>query len=268
MAIGPVQILVVGFEEGKFEGKIMEELKRLREHDIVRLVDLLFVTKDDDGNILTAQASDLSQEESMEFGAFAGALLGLGYAGDEGVEAGAEIGAAAAADGIGFSDEEVWYLADSIPEGTSRIALAPLGHPSARRHPGRRRRRPRRRMASSRRSGRHRDGGRARGRRLEGRRAAGAARRLRRSLPRPPDGDLNARFFAPGGQEMSTQADARAGARPWERARTARMLPRPRQLAARQWVATVASSASFQGRALVELRRPGLPQCQTEWGIA
>jgi uncharacterized membrane protein len=119
MAIGPVQILVVGFEEGKFEGKIMEELKRLREHDIVRLVDLLFVTKDDAGNVVTAQASDLSQEESMEFGAFAGALLGLGYAGDEGVEAGAEIGAAAAADGIGFSDEEVWYLADSIPEGTS-----------------------------------------------------------------------------------------------------------------------------------------------------
>ena len=53
MEFGPVQMLVVGFEHGKFEGEILAELKRLREQDIIRLVDLLFVNKDDDGEIAT-----------------------------------------------------------------------------------------------------------------------------------------------------------------------------------------------------------------------
>ena len=72
--MGPVQLLVVGFHEGKFSGEILEELRRLREADIVRLVDLLFVTKDEDGNISAIEHSDLSQDEAMAFGAIAGAL--------------------------------------------------------------------------------------------------------------------------------------------------------------------------------------------------
>jgi len=71
-------MLVVGFEHGKFEGKILAELRRLREHDIIRMVDLLFVTKDEQGDVAKVEHSDLSQEEAMEFGALAGALLGLG----------------------------------------------------------------------------------------------------------------------------------------------------------------------------------------------
>ena len=119
MEFGPVQMLVVGFEHGKFEGEILAELKRLREQDIIRLVDLLFVAKDDDGEIVTVELSDLSQEEAMEFGALAGALIGLGAEGEEGAEAGAVAGAAAMEDGQAFSDQDVWYVADAIPPGTS-----------------------------------------------------------------------------------------------------------------------------------------------------
>src|SRR5881392_863533 len=104
MEFGPVQMLVVGFEHGKFEGEILAELKRLREQDIIRLVDLLFVNKDDDGVIATVELSDLSQEESMEFGALAGALIGLGAA----AEAGAVAGAVAMEDGQAFSEQDVW----------------------------------------------------------------------------------------------------------------------------------------------------------------
>ena len=124
MEFGPVQMLVVGFEHGKFEGEILAELKRLREQDIIRLVDLLFVNKDDDGVIATVELSDLSQEESMEFGALAGALIGLGAGGEEGAEAGAVAGAVAMEDGQAFSEQDVWFVADAIPPGTSAgIAL-------------------------------------------------------------------------------------------------------------------------------------------------
>ena len=52
MALGPVQLLVVGYgEDANFKGAALDELHRLREHNIVRLVDLLVVHKDVDGNI-------------------------------------------------------------------------------------------------------------------------------------------------------------------------------------------------------------------------
>jgi hypothetical protein len=120
-------MLVVGFEDGKFEGEILAELRRLREHDIIRMVDLLFVAKDEQGDIAKVEHSDLSQEEAMEFGALAGALLGLGAEGEEGVEAGAEAGAAAAEDGSVLDGDDVWYLADAIPPGAS-AAIALIEH--------------------------------------------------------------------------------------------------------------------------------------------
>ena len=115
MALGPVQLLTVGFDEPNFTGAIMDEFKRLREHDIVRLVDVLIVAKDDDGNVTQLEVSDLPELE--EYGALAGALLGLGAAGEAGIEAGAEIGAEAMADGRMYDPEEVWVLADQIPPG-------------------------------------------------------------------------------------------------------------------------------------------------------
>jgi uncharacterized membrane protein len=127
MEFGPVQILVVGFENGKFSGGILEELRRLREHDIVRLVDLLFVAKDEEGDVAVVEHSDLDADEAEAFGALAGALLGLGAAGEEGAEAGAIAGAAAAADGSLVDPEQVWYLADAIPPGTS-AGVALLEH--------------------------------------------------------------------------------------------------------------------------------------------
>lgn len=126
-AMGPVQLMVIGFHEGKFSGEIIEELRRLREHDIIRLVDLLFVTKDTDGDVTSVEHSDLSQDEAMAFGAVAGALLGLGAAGEEGAEAGAVAGALAMEDGAAFDEADAWYLADAIPPGDS-AAIALIEH--------------------------------------------------------------------------------------------------------------------------------------------
>jgi uncharacterized membrane protein len=123
MAIGPVQMLVVGFEGPEFKGEILKELTRLKDEDIIRLIDLVVVKKDDEGNIETLHTSDLNQDEAMEFGAVAGALIGLGADGSDGAEAGALAGVEAMEDGQVF-DDEVWYAADEIPNGTAAgIAL-------------------------------------------------------------------------------------------------------------------------------------------------
>src|SRR5690349_9980582 len=99
MSFGPMQLLVVGFGNAEMTGEVAAELKRLREHDIVRLVDMIVVTRTDDGDVASVEVSDLTKEESEELGAIAGALIGLGAAGEEGAEAGALAGAEAVDEG-------------------------------------------------------------------------------------------------------------------------------------------------------------------------
>jgi uncharacterized membrane protein len=127
LTLGPVQMLVVGFQGDKFTGEIREELARLKENDVIRLIDLLFVRKNDDGEIEVLQTSDLDQDEAEEFGAIVGALVGFGAGGEEEAELGAIAGAAELEDGHVFDDDAVWYLSDAIPEGTA-AAVALIEH--------------------------------------------------------------------------------------------------------------------------------------------
>jgi len=126
MAMGPVEVLVIGFgEDAEFKGEALAELKRLRDADIVRLIDLLFVRKNADGSVDKIEISD--DDELMKLGAVAGALVGFGAAGEEGAEVGALAGAAAMADGTLYDEQEAWFIADAIPEGTA-AAIAVIEH--------------------------------------------------------------------------------------------------------------------------------------------
>jgi uncharacterized membrane protein len=126
MEFGPMQILVIAFKDPQLTGEILPELHRLREHDIVRLIDLLVVSKDDDGNLSHLEMSDLSKAEFRELGAFVGALIGFGAEGEAGLEKGALAGADELAGGL-FGDEERWAVTDAVPAG-SAAAIALLEH--------------------------------------------------------------------------------------------------------------------------------------------
>ena len=81
MAIGPVQLIVLGFSHPEFHGEIIAELERLKESDTVRVIDALAVHKDADGEMEVAHLSNLSKDEAIEFGSKVGALIGLGHRG-------------------------------------------------------------------------------------------------------------------------------------------------------------------------------------------
>jgi len=128
MAIGPVQLIVLGFNHPDFHGEIIAELERLRESDTVRVIDALAVHKDAEGEIEVAHLSNLTKDEAVELGSKIGALIGLGIEGEHGLEAGAVAGAEAAADGVQvFSDEEAWDVLEDIPTD-SAAALVLLEH--------------------------------------------------------------------------------------------------------------------------------------------
>jgi len=130
MAIGPVQLIVLGFRNPDFHGEIIAELERLRASDMIRVIDSLAVYKDADGELEVEHLSNLSESEAIELGSKIGALIGLGFEGEEGAEAGAVAGAeeVAAAGGVNvFTEEEGWDVLEEIPNN-SAAALVLLEH--------------------------------------------------------------------------------------------------------------------------------------------
>jgi len=129
MAIGPVQLIVLGFDHPDFHGEVIAELERLRESDTVRVIDSIAVYKDADGNLEVEHLSNLTEQEAVELGSKIGALIGLGVEGEEGMEVGAALGAEqAAAEGIHvFAGAEEWDVLEDIPND-SAAALVLLEH--------------------------------------------------------------------------------------------------------------------------------------------
>jgi uncharacterized membrane protein len=128
MAIGPVQLLVLGFTHPDFHGQVIDELERLRESDAIRVIDALAVYKDPQGEIEVMHLSNLTRKEAQEMGSKIGALIGLGIEGEQGMEAGAIAGAEAAEDGIQvFDDADAWDVLEEIPND-SAAALLLLEH--------------------------------------------------------------------------------------------------------------------------------------------
>ncbi len=107
---GPVQVLVVGFDQPKFSGEVLAEFVRLREAGIVRLVDLLLISRTEDGRLETLEAPEAG---AADLGGLAAEVLGEPDGVSDGVAAAAEIDTAA-----------MWSLADAIPVGgTAAVAL-------------------------------------------------------------------------------------------------------------------------------------------------
>jgi uncharacterized membrane protein len=130
MAIGPVQLIVLGFDQPEFHGEIIAELEKLRESDTVRVIDSLAVYKDANGELEVEHLSNLTEDEAIELGTKIGALIGLGIEGEEGMEAGAAAGAEqAATEGIHplLSNEDTWDVLADIPND-SAAALLLLEH--------------------------------------------------------------------------------------------------------------------------------------------
>ena len=67
MAVGPVDMVIMGFPGNKFTGRIAPALMELVDSGTIRVIDLLFVMKDADGTVATIEAADLDPETGPAF---------------------------------------------------------------------------------------------------------------------------------------------------------------------------------------------------------
>jgi hypothetical protein len=75
MTIGPVEYILIGFPGNKFTGEIAPALGRLIENNTVRIIDLVFVGKDADGNVTAFEFDQI--EELAPFADLQGEVGGL-----------------------------------------------------------------------------------------------------------------------------------------------------------------------------------------------
>jgi hypothetical protein len=62
MAVGPVDVYIIGFPGNKFTGRIAPAILDLVENGTIRVLDLLFVMKDADGVVTSLKAADVDEE--------------------------------------------------------------------------------------------------------------------------------------------------------------------------------------------------------------
>ncbi|MFC0431982.1 hypothetical protein [Kutzneria buriramensis] len=129
MAIGPVQLLVLGFQHPDFKGEVLAELERLRNSDTIKVIDAVIVRKDAAGRMDVEHLTNLTPAETTELGGKIGALVGLGYGGEAGAVEGMATGAESAAErGVHvFRDQQTWDVLAEIPND-SAAALLLLEH--------------------------------------------------------------------------------------------------------------------------------------------
>jgi hypothetical protein len=62
MEVGPVDVYIIGFPGNKFNGRVAPAILELVENGTIRILDLLFVSKDAEGVTTVIQAEDLDEE--------------------------------------------------------------------------------------------------------------------------------------------------------------------------------------------------------------
>ena len=124
MSIGPIQMVTIGFDGEHPGDDVRAELAKLRRSGVIRVIDMLFVARREDGELVSLHSSDLDEQGRREVGAWVGGLIGLGAGGPEGARRGAALGAEVlGADVLEASADDVVDIGAMIPPGTSAAVV-------------------------------------------------------------------------------------------------------------------------------------------------
>lgn len=97
--MGPVEYIVIGFPGNKFNGDVVPALQELVENGTVRILDLVFVHKNEAGDVTVAELEDLDYDEAAAFAGLDGEIGNL------------------------FNEEDLMALAAEIPSNNSAALL-------------------------------------------------------------------------------------------------------------------------------------------------
>ncbi len=124
MTIGPLQLVLVKFADEQRTAGIVEELKAVRKTGVIRLVDMLYVYKDMQGELQVKKASDLAEAQKAEYGLVLQGLLGMRAAHKTAGDVDKIAAAMSLSPGdFGLSSEQVQQMGQDLPNGGSAILI-------------------------------------------------------------------------------------------------------------------------------------------------
>jgi uncharacterized membrane protein len=121
--IGPIQFMTVLLHTPSWDGSVADAFLKLEDDGLITIIDVAIVSRvtEEEFELVDVDSELLPGRPLL--GAVIGGLVGLGAAGEEGMEIGAEIGAE---DGIELADSEELFdeMADEIPVGGVAAVVA------------------------------------------------------------------------------------------------------------------------------------------------
>lgn len=63
MSVGPVEYIAIAFPGNKFSGEIVPAIKALQDSGTIRVLDLVLITRDGEGNVAAIELADADPEQ-------------------------------------------------------------------------------------------------------------------------------------------------------------------------------------------------------------
>jgi hypothetical protein len=124
MPIGPLQMIVIGFQNREISEQVAYELHAVRNQGLIRLIDFVFVEKSDDGELDATAMSDLNHQEAKRFLALIRGTTEFSGAGSRDSSSQEDDADSPDMEAIYISGEDVGSIAERIsPGGAVMIAL-------------------------------------------------------------------------------------------------------------------------------------------------
>ena len=74
---GPLEYVLFEFDDDRFIGEILPQMIQSQEHGCVGVVDLVFIVKDEAGQLITMEIAELSDEDEARFAPLISDTIGL-----------------------------------------------------------------------------------------------------------------------------------------------------------------------------------------------
>lgn len=121
MTLGPIQVVAVQFDStDRLEGQVLDALAELVPGDAARIIDALFIAKEDNGDLLALEAGEVGEEDEA-LGALVGTLLGFSFDGGDDVDA--EVATEGDTSLMGVTPADVERIGDELPAGTGALVM-------------------------------------------------------------------------------------------------------------------------------------------------
>ena len=122
MLLGPVELLVVQFPGNEVKGDVVPAIKDLVDKGTIRIIDILFIKKDQDGNVTMREINDLDDASFAAFNPIVAEIDGL-VSSDDVQQLAATLNNDSSAGVMLFEDTWATRLHDAIVDAQGKVVL-------------------------------------------------------------------------------------------------------------------------------------------------